>query len=55
MLLCMIFVYQGIHHTVLALVLIVFLLDLSLQQFTLVLKEDNCALCDLFKSTLFLG
>ena len=56
-LLCIIFagsVWQGIGHTVLVSAFIVFLLDLSLQQFTLVLKEDNCALGDLPKSTLLL-
>lgn len=56
-LLCIIFtgsVWQGIGHTILASALIVFLLDLSPHQFTLVLKGDNGALGDLPKSTLLL-
>lgn len=54
-LLCVIFagsVWQGIGRMILASALIVFLLDLSLHQFTLVLKGDNCALGALPKSTL---
>lgn len=47
-------VWQGIGHMVLVLALIVFLLDLSLQQFMLVLKGDSCALGDWPKSTLLL-
>lgn len=56
-LLCIIFagsVWQGIGHTVLVSALVVFLSDLSLQQFTLILKGDSCALGDLPQSTLLL-
>lgn len=57
MLLCIIFVssvWQEVGHMVLVLALIVFLLDLSFQQFTWILKEGNNALDVLPKSTLLL-